>query len=201
MARAAPTGGDSRARALLLTLAAIAVGGMALAWIGGITWQPEAKQLAAPDPRLDPSGHAAAERRAEAERRFAQGVVMLHAKRYEHALTAFHRVLELAPDSAETHANMGFALLGLGRHAAARDFFDSATELNRRQLNAYYGLAVALEGLHDLPGALGAMRTYVHLSRGDDPFVRKAQAALWEWEAELARRRATMDRDDAAGGR
>lgn len=192
---------DLRVHALLFTLAAVAAGGLALAWLGGIGGQPDAQPLAAPDPRLDPSGHAAARRRAEAEERFAQGVVMLHARRYEHAVTAFHRVLELAPRSPQAHANMGFALLGLGRHAAARDFFDSATELNRRQLNAYYGLAVALEGLHDLPGAVGAMRTYVHLSPGDDPFVRKAQAALWEWEAALARRRGAQRGGDVARGR
>jgi tetratricopeptide (TPR) repeat protein len=192
---------DVRARTLLFTLAAVAAGGLALAWMGGIGGQPDAQPLAAPDARLDPAGHAAARRSAEAERRFAQGVVMLHAKRYEHAMTAFHRVLELAPDSAETHVNMGFALIGLGRHAAARDFFESATELNRQQRNAYYGLAVALEALHDLPGAVGAMRTYVHLGRGDDPFVRKAQAALWEWESELARRRGAQGGGDAAGAR
>lgn len=174
---------DVRLRMLLLTLAAVACGGILLAWIGGVTGRPEVQPLAFPDPRIDPGGHAAAQRRAEAQQRFEQGVLMLHAKRYEHAITAFHRVLELAPQSPETHANMGFALLGLGRFSAARDFFESATGLNRQQVNAYYGLAVALEGLHDLPGAIGAMRAYLHLSPDDDPFRRKAEAALWEWRA------------------
>ncbi len=177
---------------LALTLGIAALGG-ALAWLGGVTGGPEAQALAAPDPRLDAPGHAAAARAREAGQRFEQGVVMLHAKRYEHALTAFHRVLALAPDSPDAHVNMGFALLGLGRHAAARDFFDGATALDRRQRNAYYGMAVALEGLDDLPGAVGAMRTYVHLSPGDDPYLPKAQSALWEWETELARRRAAKD--------
>ena len=179
---------DRRLRVLLATALAVACGGVVLAWIGGIAGRPEAQALAALDARLDPAGHAAERRRAEAEARFAQGVVMLHAKRYEHALTAFHRVLELEPRSPQTHVNMGFALVGLQRYAAARDFFEGATALDRRQANAYYGLAVALEGLQDLPGAVGAMRTYVHLSAADDPYARKAQAALWEWQAELARR-------------
>ena len=39
-------------------------------------------------------------------------------------------------------------------------------------------------------GAVGAMRTYVHLTKPNDPYLRKAQAALWEWEAALARERA-----------
>jgi hypothetical protein len=61
--------------------------------------------------------------------------------------------------------------------------------LRPNQVNAYYGLAVALEGLGDTAGALGAMRVYVHRSPPDDPYLRKAQAALWEWEAALAQRR------------
>ena len=90
----------------------------------------------------------------------------------------------------EAHANMGFALLGLGRPAQARDFFESAIELRREQMNAYYGLAVALEALTDVNGAIGAMPTYTHLAREDDPYLPKARAALWEWEqrAPLARR-------------
>lgn len=189
---------DRRLRVLLATAAAVACGGLAIAWIGGYLGRPATQTLAVPDARLDPAGHAAARRRAEAGERFAQGVVMLHAKRYEHALTAFHRVLELEPTSPQTHVNMGFALVGLKRYAAARDFFESATTLDRRQANAYYGLAVALEGLQDLPGAVGAMRTYVHLSPADDPYARKAQSALWEWEAELARRRKQKGEDAPA---
>ncbi len=112
---------------------------------------------------------------------------MLHAREHEHALTAFHRVVELAPDMPEAHVNMGYALLGLRRFEAARGFFESATALRSRQVNAYYGLAVALEGMGDLPGAVGAMRTYVHLTAKDDPYLRKAHAALWEWESGLGR--------------
>ena len=114
--------------------------------------------------------------------RFTQGVVMLHAKQYEHALTAFHRVLALDPAMPEAHVNAGFALLGMRQPAAARSFFEGAIALRKDQLNAYYGLAVASEQLGDLPAARGAMRTYAHLAPKDDPFRRKAEAALWEWQ-------------------
>jgi len=172
---------DHRARALALTLFAVLAGGFALARLGGDSGRPLAP--AATDPRAYPVEHAAARRGEEVEQRFSQGVLMLHARQYEHAMTAFHRVLELAPDLPEAHVNMGFALIGLERHAAARDFFESALALRRGQANAYYGLAVALEGLHDRPGAIGAMRTYLHRTGEADPYRRKAQAALWEWEA------------------
>ena len=118
----------------------------------------------------------------ELNERFKQGVVMLHAKQYEHALTAFHRVLALEPAMPEAHVNAGFALLGMKQPAAARSFFEGAIALRKDQLNAYYGLAVASEQLGDLPAARGAMRTYAHLAPKDDPFRRKAEAALWEWE-------------------
>ncbi|MBF0152839.1 MAG: hypothetical protein HQL64_03745 [Magnetococcales bacterium] len=118
----------------------------------------------------------------ELTRHFQEGVVMLHAKRYEYALTAFHWVLQRSPEMPEAHVNMGFTLIGLEQYPAARDFFQTAIRLRSTQVNAYYGLAMALEGLHDLEGARGAMRTFIHLSQSASPFLPKARAALWEWE-------------------
>jgi Flp pilus assembly protein TadD len=163
--------GDMRLRALSITVTAVVLGGVAFAWLGDST--PPT------DPRV---AHVQAKRAEEIQQRFDQGVVMLHAKEYDHALTAFHRVLELQPDIPEAHVNAGYALLGLKRFDAARDFFESATVLRANQANAYYGMAVALDALGDRAGAIGAMRTYVHLTKPEDPYVRRAQAALWEWE-------------------
>jgi len=112
---------------------------------------------------------------------------MLHAKQYGFAATAWHRVLELAPKLPEGHVNMGFTMLGLERYDVARDFFATAIELRPMQANAYYGMAEAMDALNDRHGALGAMRTYLHLAAPNDPFVRKAQSAVWEWEEALAK--------------
>jgi tetratricopeptide (TPR) repeat protein len=122
----------------------------------------------------------------ELDERFQQGVMMLHAGKYDYAVAAFRRVLELSPEMPEAHVNMGFAQFGQGHYAVARDFFRSAIELRTSQVNAYWGLAVSLEALCDIPGAIGAMRSYVHLADKDDQFQRKAQSALWEWEAQDA---------------
>ena len=153
---------DLRPGAFLATVAAVALVG------GLILLLPGAGPRTASNPEIN--------------ERFKQGVVMLHAKQYEHALTAFHRVLALEPAMPEAHVNAGFALLGMKQPAAARAFFERAIALRKEQLNAYYGLAVASEQLGDLPAARGAMRTYAHLASKDDPFRRKAEAALWEWE-------------------
>jgi hypothetical protein len=149
------------------------------------------------NPSLDPAGHALQARRAELEARFAQGVSMLHAKQYGFAASAWHRVLELSPRLPEAHVNMGFTMLGLERYEAARDFFATAIELRPMQTNAYYGMAEALDALNDRRGAIGAMRTFLHLAPRDDPFARKAQSALWEWEGVLAKE-AGLPRDDEA---
>lgn len=117
--------------------------------------------------------------------RFEQGVAMLQMRQYEYALTAFHQVLTLAPRLPEAHVNMGFALIGLEQWKQARDFFESAIELRRDQVNAYYGLATTLDELGDRPGAMGAMQAYLHLAPLDDPFRPRAEAALWEWRSEL----------------
>lgn len=149
--------------------------------------------------------HSQQKIKAEVKERFQQGVVMLHAKRYDDAVVAFHRVMKLAPKMPEVHVNMGYALLGLKRYSAARDFFESATVLKPDQVNAYYGMAISMESLNDLPGALGAMRTYVHLASADDPYRRKAESAVWEWDEALKLQKqseaSTVKPVDTAGNR
>lgn len=137
-----------------------------------------------------PPQTARARAQQEIRERFQQGVWMLRMKQYDHALTAFHRVLQLDPALPEAHVNAGFALLGQGKPTLARGFFQAAADLNKDQLNAYWGLALALEAEGDLEKAIGAMRVYAHLSSDDDPFRRRAWAALWEWENKLKAQRA-----------
>lgn len=126
-------------------------------------------------------------RLVEITERFEQAIVMLHAREYEHAATALYRVLDLSPRMPEAYVNMGYAQVGLEKYREALVFFEAATRLKAEQANAYWGMAVAHEQLGDLPAALGAMRTFLHLSPGTDDFARRARSALWEWEEALAR--------------
>jgi len=149
----------------------------------------------APDYAFDPAqmklasrhAHPGAQVKDELTQRFEQAVLMLHAKRYDNAVVALHRVIELSPRMTEAYVNMGYALLGLKDNKAAHDFFSTAIDLNPYQANAYWGLAVTLEDSGDLKAALGAMRIFIHLSKPDNPFVRRARSAIWEWESTLAR--------------
>jgi Flp pilus assembly protein TadD len=131
--------------------------------------------------------HQVQMQQAEVRQRFDQAVVMLHAHQYEHAVTALHRVIELAPAMPEAQVNMGYALLGLQHADAARAFFLAAIDLRPQQANAYYGLAMADEQRKDYESALGGMRSFLHLARADDPHRVRARSALWEWEEKLGR--------------
>lgn len=118
----------------------------------------------------------------EIELHFKRAVVMLHARQYEYAVAALQKTLELAPQMPEAYVNMGYALLGLEQHAEAGEYFYTAIELRPEQANAYWGLAVSLEQSHDYDAAIGAMRTFIHLSDPAVHYLSKAQAAIWEWD-------------------
>lgn len=158
---------------------------LALVLGGGLWLDQRESQEAQVGAMQAPQAHA-----DEVTLRFNQAVVMLHARQYEHAATALHRVLLLAPRLPEAHVNMGFALLGLQRAAEARAAFDRALAFKPDQANAYYGLALAWEAQGDRAMALGAMRSYVHLARHERPeHLARARAALWEWQAASNARR------------
>lgn len=188
---------QQRLRIAALAGAGLLAGGLLLASAGDL-WEDFLQLRVRGEAMTRERGHVAATRE-EVERRFKQGVAMLHMRQYDHALTAFHRVLELAPQMPEVHVNMGFALLGQGQHKAAADFFSSALALKVDQANAYYGLALALEGQGDLEAALGAMRTFAHLARPDDPYREKAQVLIRQLDEALPQSRARAG--TAPGGR
>lgn len=157
---------DVRLLGALITVSLVALGGAGLALVPGGPVE------------ADPATEA---RVRAVDESFRQGVEGLKAGRHAEALAAFHRVLLDSPAMPEAHANMGFALLGLGRPREALAFFEGALDLRPAQLNAYWGLAVASEALGDLETARGAMKTYAHLAPAGDPYRRRAEAAIWEW--------------------
>lgn len=173
---------DQRGLGLALTVVAVLLGGF---WIART---PPAQRS---DPAVAGAASGAAAPDAELRRRFEAGVALLNAQKYAQAASALHRVIELAPRLPEAHVNLGFAMLGLQRPALARNAFDNALVLKADQANAYYGLALAHESLGDLELALGAMRSYLHLGHTEnEAHLRRARAAVWEWESQIAARRA-----------
>ena len=162
--------------ALLLTAAVILFGWILNAWMTSSTAQP--LPTSAIEKNID----------NDLEQLFAAAVRHMQKRQYQPALNLWHRALLIEPDIPEIKVNMGFSLYELGEYATARNFFIDAMEQNSYQANAYYGLAITSEKMGDLKGALGAMRSYIHLAADeqDEKFVRMARSALWEWEAQLA---------------
>jgi len=118
-------------------------------------------------------------------RAFDQAVRFLHEGKNKEALSAWHEVLKIAPKLPEAHVNMGFTLLSLGRPEDARNFFNSAIALRADQINAYYGLALALDRLHDSKGAIRAMRDYLERTDHDDRYAAKARLLIRIWKQRL----------------
>lgn len=193
---------DKRLFAVIVVIAATAIGGLVIYLLPATSPAPPPAVEPRADPKADPGSHAKQAREAEIKARFDQAVIMLHAKRYDYAVKALHRVLELAPKMPEAHVNMGYALLGMEDYKAAADFFNTAIELRPQQVNAYYGLAVAHEGMGDLELAIGAMRSYIHLNKdAQDPHLTKARAALWEWEDRIKHPKASRPKGFVPGSK
>lgn len=117
----------------------------------------------------------------EIKQRFNQAVEKLRNRHYREAIEKFREVLIHTPSMPEAYLNMGFAHVELKHYKLAVESFQTAIDLRPSQVNAYWGLAVSLEGICDIAGAIGAMRTYVHLADPEEPYLKKANAALWEW--------------------
>ena len=123
------------------------------------------------------------ERARRAHQGFQQGVAMLQAGEFDHAVAALHEVLAIYPALPEAHVNMGFALLGAGEPGAAADFFDTATDLRPSLHNAYYGLALAERERGNDKAALAAMQAYAHLAAENERHLPRARELIWELQA------------------
>ena len=120
-------------------------------------------------------------------KRFEQASALLHAHKYEYAITALLEVLAMVPNMPEGYVNLGFAYFGLEDYDMAEKSFTKAIELRPEQANAYYGLASVWDAKKDYEAALGAMRSFIHLAPANEPYVVKARSAIWEWEGLLGR--------------
>jgi len=97
--------------------------------------------------------------------------------RYEEAISALDRAIQLDPDLARAHRARGATLLGLGRYEEALAAFDRAIELDPDDAWAHYNRACAYsllgrknEALHNLKTAIDLDGELRESARTDDGF-------------------------------
>ncbi len=171
---------DKRHTVIPLAIALLLLGGMLLS-----AWLSREPTVAAVAPAASTLPHEFLddERARRAHQSFQQGVAMLQAAQFEHAVAALHEVLAIYPALPEAHVNMGYALLGAGEAGAAADFFNTATDLRPSLHNAYYGLALAERESGNDKAALAAMQAFAHLAAEDERHLPRAQEFIWELQA------------------
>lgn len=138
------------------------------------------------------AGPRPAQATPEAHRRALrqQARTELAAKRFKEAIRPLEQLIALAPGDAQAHMLMGLALEGANNFELARRYYEAAIDRDLLMADAYFGYATTSEALGDLESALGAMRSFLHVQKDNDPYrmrVAQARSAIWEWESKLGR--------------
>jgi tetratricopeptide (TPR) repeat protein len=142
------------------------------------------------DPKHDPVTYAQQMRTLEIRRLVQEAESALSARRFSEAYEAAKKIIELDPTHVEAHIKAGFALIGLERYPQAFPYLMRATDLDPTAADGYFGIAIVQEASGNLEGAIGGMRTFLHITADPNPGrlrVAQARSAIWEWEAKLGR--------------
>ena len=120
---------DKRRTVIPLALALTLIGGALLSvYVSRDAINPVVK---APPASADAHEFLQVEQARRAHQSFQQGVAMLQAGQFDHAVTALHDVLSIYPALPEAHVNMGYALLGAGDPKAAAEYGRAIKVLQR----------------------------------------------------------------------
>ena len=84
---------------------------------------------------------------------------LAHAKSWDDAITNYRKALELEPNDAATHYNLGLTLKGKGKSREALKEFQAALKLRPKWADAHFGLASVWFDLHDQDEAVRELRT------------------------------------------
>jgi len=151
--------------ALLITVGVIAAGGGAI--IGIINWINS----------------------TNATQSYNRGETLLELRRYEDALSAYNRAVELQPDYAQAWQGQGDALVGLDQPEAALEAYDQAIQIQREYPEAWKGRGIALAALGRDEEAIQAFDQVTQLQPEDvDTWERRGmvQMKLHRYSAAIA---------------
>src|SRR5436853_3158950 len=92
-----------------------------------------------------------------------QGLELFKESRFQDAVETFKRAIQLKPDYAEAHNDLGMAYCRLNRNDEAIESFRQAIRLNPRLAEAYYNLGTAYYNLGRLQEAMTSFKQAVGL--------------------------------------
>lgn len=96
------------------------------------------------------------------------GTLYYEKREYKEALGFYRKALEMEPDNARMHFNLGQALLSTRDLEGAREAFEKAVSLDRRvHPLAHYNLAVLYARKGEREKALGSLENYLSMHPGD----------------------------------
>ncbi|HEY9667146.1 MAG TPA: tetratricopeptide repeat protein [Coleofasciculaceae cyanobacterium] len=90
---------------------------------------------------------------------YSRGETLLELKRYDDALTAYNRAVELRPEYAEAWKGKGATLLALKQYEEARNAYDRAIQIQPDYWEAWLGRGNALDSLQQYKEAINSFDT------------------------------------------
>jgi tetratricopeptide (TPR) repeat protein len=96
------------------------------------------------------------------------GLALREFGKYENALRAFRRAVQLMPSDYTARYNLGFVLMRREQPAEARAELEIAARLDRDAAAVHFQLAAALRALNDFEGARREMREFARRKKGQD---------------------------------
>ena len=142
----------------------------------------EATPLCRGGPALRGSAGAAGQRPRGQQQ---PGAALKELGRLEESIAHYRRAVELRPDFADGHNNLGIALSAQKQHAAALAAFDDALKLRPDFADALHNRAVALGDLDRFEEALAAFETALR-HRPQDPETHNALGAALQARGRVA---------------
>ncbi len=113
---------------------------------------------------------------------FDAGISNLYQKNYDGAIEEFEQSLKYNPHSPSTLNNIGFAYFDKGDIAKAVEYQARALEADPEFANAYYGLALALERMGKVDGAIKNWKEFLSRIEPGSKWAKKAEGHIEELE-------------------
>lgn len=107
---------------------------------------------------------------SDADYHFIKGRALFGLKRFDEAIKAFDKAIELKPDYAKAYNNKGIALKNIGKFDEAIKAYDKAIELKPDLVQAYNNKGVALRISRKYDEAIKAYEKAIGL-KPDDPYA------------------------------